>query len=85
LKVNQCFEATYRFHLQGRRISQIRNRREAGDKKISAKLQASSSLKKKTMYSTETSFDFQETFHNHGSEDPIAEVCEHSYNFSDLT
>jgi hypothetical protein len=35
LKVNRCFEGTCRHHLQGRRLSQARSQREAGDKQSS--------------------------------------------------
>jgi hypothetical protein len=36
LKVNRCFGGTCRLHLQGRRISQVRNQHEAGSNKSSA-------------------------------------------------
>jgi hypothetical protein len=61
LKVNRRFGGTFRFHVQGRRISQVRNQREAGSKHSSA-------LKKK-ICSSETSVDFQQTTRFYISDD----------------
>jgi hypothetical protein len=55
LKVNRRFGGTYRLHLQGRRISQARNQREADNKHILF----------------ETSADFQRTSRCYIPEDRI--------------
>jgi hypothetical protein len=61
LKVNQSFSGTCRHHLQGWRISQVRNQHEAGSKQSSACLAYSLTLKMEVTCSSETLVDFQWT------------------------
>jgi hypothetical protein len=62
LKINSGFEGTYRLHLQGRRISGARNRRENRCPLLATYFHAraySSTLKMEAIYTPETSIDFQ--------------------------
>jgi hypothetical protein len=57
LKVNRRFGGTYGLHIQGPKLSQARNQREAGSKQ-SYCLAYSSTLKMEATCSSETSIDF---------------------------
>jgi hypothetical protein len=62
LKVNLRFGRTYRFHLQGQRISQGRNQRERRWLCLTVYCSTySSNLKMEAKFSSETSVDFQRT------------------------
>jgi hypothetical protein len=69
LKINRCFGGTYHFHLQGRKISQVKNQREAGSKQRSSYLAYSSTLKMEVTCSCERSFAFQRTIRHYIPED----------------
>jgi hypothetical protein len=55
VKVNQRFGGTYRLHLQGQKVSQARNKHEAGSK------QSSLTLNMEAIYSPKMSVYFHHT------------------------
>jgi hypothetical protein len=57
LKVNRCFGGTYLFHIQRRRLRQMRTHHEEGSKQI----YSSPILKIKAIFSSETFVEFQRT------------------------
>jgi hypothetical protein len=64
LKVDRCYGGTSRLHLQGRRISQARNKLEVGALlascfKLVSFLAYSSTLKVEATFFSETSVEFQ--------------------------
>jgi hypothetical protein len=65
LKDTRRFGETYRFHLQGRKIGQVRNQHEEGGKQkpflLVSRWAFSSSLKLQATYSFRTSLDLQRT------------------------
>jgi hypothetical protein len=76
LKVNTCFGARSRLHLQGRRISRARNQRESMWQAEPAFTLVScsdysSTLKMEAIYSSETLVDFQRTTRRYIREDSL--------------
>jgi hypothetical protein len=74
LKVNRSFGETYRLHLQGLKISRVRNQRKSrGQAELCL---AYSTLKMEATCSYETSVDFQQTTRHYIPEDIRPQILE---------
>jgi hypothetical protein len=82
LKANRPFGGTYRIHLQGRRISRVRNQRES--RSLVSCSAYSSTLKIDAICSSETLVDFQRTTRRYIPEDIASSTPFHNHRCENL-